>query len=113
MPRKTKFESDFIERFGQKKYDAIIENAGHHSVSGGGGNIPKGTPADFLLFGLLEILDWTCYKYAPDYKCAQGLTEAQIKKFILEHKKTVRKMPANPPTYLGLLTGAFNFITED
>ena len=88
----------------QEQLDAIRESAGKHSQA----NVPS-DPTQCLLFGLLEIVDWQCFEYGdvPD-----GVTEENVKAYLLDHKDEALALP-EPPSFIGLMAGAYNFLQED
>jgi len=88
----------------QALLEMIGERAGHHTMSAGG-STPPTDPRERQLFGLLEILNFGCIESG----CIVGISEKQIKRYLLAHKAEVLKLP-EPPTYMGLLCGTFNFL---
>ena len=82
----------------------IRNHAGRHSDE----KVPE-SEDEKLYFGMLEILDFQCVNYG---EAPKGITEAQIKEYLLEHKEEVRKLKVIP-SYMGLLCGTFNFLIEE
>lgn len=108
---------DFIETFGEEKFRKVLSLAGHHSLESGllavAGEevLERMTEEEKLVFGLLEMLDYECYKY-PHAPCCI-LTEDEIKSFLLKHREKVLKMSILPPSMLGVACGVFDFLIEE
>ncbi|BAS31181.1 hypothetical protein [Dehalococcoides mccartyi] len=88
----------------EEQLKEIRKNAGRHSR--------EKVPDDYnlrLYFGMLEILDFECIFYgdAPD-----GLTEQDIQAYLLEHKAEFINSRIPPPSYIGLISGRFNFLGD-
>ena len=86
----------------EEQLTAIRNRAGCHSI----GEVPK-DEEQRLYFGLLEIIDFQCCVYGD---APEGVTEEDVKAYLIEHKD---KIKCEPPSFLGMLTGAFNFLWED
>ena len=97
-------KEDFIKLYGEKKTLQVIENAGNHSSMCA---VPVPEDEDRILcFSLLKMIDFQCFMYKDGCNC--GLSEEQIKEFLINHKETAIRCPV--PTYVGLLVGAFDFL---
>ena len=94
---------DFKKQFGKETYETILKNVGHHS----GSKIPE-TKKGKLAFGLLEIVDWQCCKYGD----SPIEREKDIKNFLIRHKKELGNIKMEPPSYIGLLGGAYSFLKD-
>lgn len=82
-----------------------IARAGIHSE-----NAPKdGTPNEKLVFAVLEAIDFSCWKQGD---APEDLTQDQAKDWLVANKTIVRTMNIQPPSYLGLMAGAFNFLAK-
>lgn len=92
-------EEDFKRKFGLELAKVVIEHAGTHTSK-----VPEASD-EKLVYALLEILDFDCIRY----DCIGGITNKEIKKFLLKHKDEVLRMNIEPPSYLGLLAGVFDF----
>lgn len=108
---------DFIRKYGKEKFEKAIKLAGHHSTKSGYLSVCSREELeafnDFsddekLIFSLLEMLDYQCYKF--DYYCNIGLSEEDIKSFLLEHKNEVLNMNIPPPSLLGVIVGEYSFL---
>ena len=109
--KKTILE-DAIERFGKDRVDRWVAMAGHHArVFNPRVRIGE-TREERLIFALLEILDFECYKF-KDAPCYPGVPKEQIEQFLLDHKKEVMKAKIDPPSILGLLAGAYDFLFDE
>ena len=95
--------ADFIAMFGQVEADKIIQRAGVHQSLG---QPAPDSEEDRLLYGLMEILDFECLKYG-DY---DGLTQDQIKDFLVQHKDSLTNI--HIPSFIGLMAGAFGFLEQ-
>lgn len=80
--------------------EAAFARAGHHSKEA----VPEDREQR-IYFGLLEILDFQCIKY-KDFTLA---TEKEIKEYLYKHRDNIK---CSPPSYIGLLVGAFNFLVD-
>ena len=103
--------AEFEEKFGRACLEETIDRAGFHAGVGFGHDNRKIIPTDKqgrLFFSLLEILDWQCVKYKD---APAGLTEESIESFLKRHAEDVLKLP-EPPSYIGVLAGRFNFLRE-
>lgn len=94
--------------------EEAIAKAGHHSqamgsLSTGTENAPE-TREEQLVFALLELLDFECYRF-EDSKCLQ-MKEEEVKEFLKQNKDEVREMEIPPTSFLGAIAGAFDFLTE-
>jgi len=100
---KEKFE----RRFGPELAEVVLERTGTHSKFFGS-EVPENGD-ERLVYGLLEILDFKCLEHG----CyAGGITEDEVKGFLLNHKEEVRDMNIDPPSFLGIVTGVFDFLKE-
>ena len=91
----------FNKQFGKAAADPWLIRAGTHEQAS-----PVPDEGDQRLFyALLEAIDWQCFEYkdAPD-----NITEAQAKAFLVKHKD---KITCEPPSYVGVLAGAYDFLT--
>jgi len=87
-----------------KQLEQITQRAGVHS------NLGQPVPSDpeqRLYYGLLEILDFECCKYGDE---PEGVTEEDIKQFLLEHKQYINAEAL--PSFMGLVAGTFNFLGD-
>lgn len=89
---------------GNKK--AWLEHAGTHSKA----NISGYSEDEKLVFAVLEAIDFSCWKYgdAPQ----DGIHEETAKAWLKENRKAVKAMKIEPPSYMGMMAGAFNFLDE-
>ncbi len=94
---------DFENKWGEEEAEEIINRAGLHSK-----NAPKEGDTERLVFGLLEILDFECNKY-EDFS---GISDDEIKAFLLDHKAEVLALDIEPSSYIGLMCGIFSFLTD-
>lgn len=88
----------------KEQLDAIKERAGVHSAMGQ--PVPE-EPEKRLLYGLLEILDFECCKYGD---APEGVTEEDIKQYLLEHKDEISNDCVS--SFVGLFCGVFSFLGE-
>jgi len=95
---------DFRKQFGETVLLEVLKHAGLHS----GQLVPQGQD-EKLVFALLEILDFQCYKYE---ELPEGLTRENIEQFLLKHREEVLNMKIPPPSFLGVLAGAFDFLVK-
>ena len=102
---------DAIKRFGEDRVHKWISMAGHHALRFNPEVRVGETPEERLIFALLEILDFQCYEF-KDAPCYPGVSKEEIEQFLLDHKKEVENAKIDPPSYLGLLCGVFNFLLE-
>jgi len=102
---------DAIQRFGEDRVHKWISMAGHHALRFNPKVRIGETAEERLIFALLEILDFACYKYV-DAPCYPGVPKEQIEQFLLDHKEEVMKAKIDPPSILGLLAGVFDFLFE-
>ena len=113
MSNKTGIEKailvDAIKRFGEEKVNKWISMAGHHARKFNPEVRVGETPEERLIFALLEILDFECYKF-KDAPCYPGVSKEQIEQFLLDHRQEVKNAEIDPPSYLGLLCGVFDFL---
>ena len=96
---------DFIKTFGEKTYQEVMSHAGVHSLN----PVPSSTE-ERLVFALLEMIDFNCFKYGD---VPEGLTREETIKFLKKHRTKILDMKMYPPSYLGLLAGAYNFLWEN
>ena len=82
-------------------YKVWIGWAGHHSKE----ELPR-SEEQRLYFALLEAIDWDCWDY--DH-CPREPTRKGAIRFLRKHRDRIR---CNPPSYLGLASGAFNFLVK-
>lgn len=104
---------DAIKVFGKKKVETIISLAGHHANTYSIGE-PKKTGRNMnekIAFALMEICDFQCYNF-QNSNCNPNISENKIKKFLKKHKKFVLNANIDPPSYLGLLSGSFDFLKD-
>ena len=98
---------DFRETYSEDTLGQTLERAGLHG--NGLGTPPPYKKRERLAYALLEVLDFECNKYG-DY----GLvTDEQIKEILLRNRKEVTAMKEITPSYMGLMCGVFNFLTEE
>lgn len=97
----------FEKEFGREATEALLENAGHHSMSWSKSKTPKKRD-ERLVFALLEVIDFQCV----DYGCFTFLSEEEIRNFLLKHKKAIGNMEIDLPSYLGAMVGKFNFLLD-
>jgi len=112
---------EFIRKYGEKKAKQLISAAGLHSLQLGSLAVADLKELkDFvnlgdeekLVFALLESLDFQCYQYS-DCPLNVGLSEEEIKQFLLKHRKDILKMKIPLPSALGALTGVFDFLAGE
>lgn len=94
----------------EKYQEALLADAGCHSSE----EVPT-DEAERLQFAILEAIDFGCPTF--DWKCPgrgagyDGLTMGMLKAAAKEAATNGIDVP--PPSYLGLLTGAFAFLTKE
>lgn len=103
--RKTRLDliEDFKTKYGETALMNHIKRAGIHLEYNHGES-----DAEKLAFALLEILAFPRNKY-KDYN---GLSDEEIKQFLLKHQKEVRALKIEPPSYIGAVAGVFSFLAE-
>jgi hypothetical protein len=89
---------EFEKTYGSPK--RWLQRAGLHSQE----QVPT-DDEQRLYFALLEAVDWQCWFYKD---ALETPTEDEAKAFLKKYKDRI-KCP--PPSYIGLLTGAYKFIT--
>lgn len=82
-----------------EQMESIKDRAGVHSTS----SVPV-NDEQRLYFGMLEILDYECVKYED---APAGITEEDIKEYLIVHKDSIT---CEPSSYLGVLGGRFDFL---
>lgn len=112
MSLKKTILEDAIRRFGRDKVDKWIAMAGHHARHYNPKVRIGETLEERLIFALLEILDFECYLY-KDAPCYPGVSKEEIERFLLDHKQEVENAKIDPPSYLGLLCGVFDFLLKE
>jgi len=70
---------------------------------------PPNNESAKVAFRLLEMFDFRCFDYGDN----QGIEEEKAKRVLIKNKEEIFAMELPPTSYLGLLAGAFNFLTED
>jgi len=105
---------DFKQLYGEKALIELLKRSGKHSKRVG--SLAVGAPITLtddhvLVFALLEILDYKCC----EEMCYTTLTAEEIKAFLVKHKARVLEMltkqEIEPPSYLGLLFGVYDFLS--
>ena len=86
------YKKEWLERAGVHSDEAIPEDERHR-----------------LIFALLEAIDFQCFEFGD---CPKEPSEKEIKIFLKDNKEEILKS-INPPSYLGALGGAFNFLLDD
>ena len=94
------------EVLSEAQLDAVATACGRHT------DLSSNPPTDKRareLWGLMEILDFECYRYGDAPK---GITVEQVKAYLLAHKEEARTTKMEPTSYLGLVAGVFDFLCE-
>lgn len=95
-------KEDFIEKFGEEKWKEL--QCVFHS-----NEIPPDDETSKVIFRLLEIIDWGCCEYGDSH----GLSDDDVRNFLITHKVEIREMHIPPPSYIGAMCGIFDFIIKD
>ena len=83
--------------------EAFRVRAGSHAALSS--NDPPDDERGRILYGMLEAIDYECWKYGD---APPGTSLAQVKAYLKAHKAEVLKIPF--PSSLGKATGAFAFL---
>lgn len=105
--RINKFKQKFIDKYGLDKWGELqfpmhLEfNSLDHRI----GEIGH----ERIVYRLLEMFDFQCFKYGDN----QGIDEEWAKDFLIEFKDVVGDCNIDPPSFIGLMAGAYSFLYED
>jgi len=103
---------DAINRWGRERVYKWIGLAGHHALKFRHDVKIGETDEEKLIFALLEMLDFECYKY-PSCPTQPTPSRNEIEQFLLDHKEEVLNAKIDPPSLLGLMAGTFDFLVKE
>jgi len=94
--------TDFESQYGKTLLQNVLDNVVNHSELRSS-KIPEDVEQR-LYYSLLSILDFECNRYGDAPK---GLDDDDIQNFLKKHRDSIK---CEPPTYLGMLGGRFDFL---
>jgi len=98
----TTIKEDFIDKFGEEKWKEL--RCVMHSTY-----TPPDDETSKVIFRLLKIIDWNCCSFGDSH----GLTEDDVRYFLITHKNEIKGMTMQPPSYLGMMCGRFDFVLDN
>lgn len=101
-------QEEFEKVYGKEQLDAVMEGAGKHTLIMGG-NIPPESGDERLVFALLEEIDFECPKYGDSAFASCD----EMREFLLPFRDAIQEMRFEPPSYVGLMAGAFDFLLKE
>lgn len=103
-------------RFGAEWVAALDATAGCHTVYPA--EVPLPMTEERLLYGFLEAVDsecpsylWTCPGRCPFQQVLVPTSMEDLQQFMREHRDLF--LAQQPVTYLGLIGGVYDFLTEE
>lgn len=108
--------ADALARFGPDWVAGMEASAGCHGEFNHN-QIPAPGKPERLIYGLLEAVDFCCPDYdwgcpRRDLRCS-GVTLAELHALLRDHREEVLTADIAPPSWLGVLAGAFEFLQEE
>lgn len=99
----------FADKFGEKETEKLYMAALSHKE----GLITE-QGDDLFIWAILVVIDFQCVEI-EDYRKYHEIkiSYEDFKKFCIEHRKEILEYNGEPPSYLGLFCGAFNFLMEE
>lgn len=95
------FREDFLNTFGNDKWKEL--QVVYHSTES-----PPEDESAKVAFRLLEMIDFQCFKYGDN----QGIEEDTARDILVRNRDEVLKMDMPPTSFIGLMAGAFSFLTD-
>ena len=96
------FKEDFVKTFGTEKWREL--QVVYHSTE-----TPPDDESAQVAFRLLEMFDFRCFDYGDN----QDIDEDAAKALLIRNRNDVLEMNMPPTSYMGLMVGAFSFLSDD
>lgn len=104
---------DAAARFGVEWVNALEATAGCHSEM----RVPLAGSEERLAFALLEAIDyncpdygWTCPERKAFFNVLRGVSVRDMQSLLRAHADAVLNMKIAPPSVIGMMAGAFDFL---